>query len=314
MNNEIECIKGNIFKSKHQTLVNTVNCVGVMGAGIALEFKYRYPEMFDKYVKHCKENRIQIGTLWVYKVPKSTLKVLNFPTKNDWKHPSKYEYLERGLKKFVETYREQGITSVAFPMLGALNGGLDPDKVLDLMKKHLSDCDIPIEIYEYDTHASDNLINPFKDAFMFSSVAELQKQTELGEKTVLNIKEILEHQELDNLIHLHKIKGIGQKTVLACFKFAMNLINTPQPFTQDIFSTKSKNVEKLPSKQPPTKVIGNKMEISLEEKRTLTGLDEQTIFRIENKEQEISIGEIRTYCSGLKISLLDFVAKNYFLA
>src|SRR5689334_19885892 len=122
MSTEVKYINGNIFTSKYQTLVNTVNCVGIMGAGIALEFKYRYPEMFEKYVKHCKEHLIQIGKLSIYEVPNKDQKVLNFPTKNDWKHPSKYEYLTKGLEKFLNIYREKKITSVAFPLLGAQNG------------------------------------------------------------------------------------------------------------------------------------------------------------------------------------------------
>ena len=133
MNLDIVYIHGNIFTSKHQTLVNTVNCVGVMGAGIAQEFKYRYPEMFEKYVTLCKMRQMQIGKLWIYEPPDQSRKILNFPTKNDWKHPSKYEYLIKGLERFLETYKEKDVRSIAFPLLGAQNGGLDPERVKSLM-------------------------------------------------------------------------------------------------------------------------------------------------------------------------------------
>ena len=119
----ISIIKGNLFSSKCQTLVNTVNCVGVMGAGIALEFKLRYPEMFVRYVEHCRNKQIDIGKLWLYKPPQADKQwVLNFPTKRDWKHPSKIEYLQKGLQRFVETYEQRGIQSIAFPILGSQNG------------------------------------------------------------------------------------------------------------------------------------------------------------------------------------------------
>lgn len=137
--------KGDLFESKAQTLVNTINCVGAMGKGIALEFKKRYPEMFVKYQQLCKDNLIEVGKLWLYKSPNKW--VLNFPTKKHWRNPSKVEYLQAGLKKFVDEYVGKGITSVAFPLLGANNGGLGPKLSLDLMTNYLSVCEIPVYIY-----------------------------------------------------------------------------------------------------------------------------------------------------------------------
>ena len=89
---------GNIFTTKCQTIVNTVNCVGVMGAGIAFEFKLREETMFKKYKQLCDAKQLNIGTLWIYKSDNNN--ILNFPTKYDWKLPSKQEYLEKGLQKF----------------------------------------------------------------------------------------------------------------------------------------------------------------------------------------------------------------------
>jgi O-acetyl-ADP-ribose deacetylase (regulator of RNase III) len=147
MNDCIKIIEGNIFDSKCQTVVNTINCVGVMGKGLALEFKKRYPDMFLKYKEHCSNGLIDVGKLWLYKSDNHW--ILNFPTKTTWKLPSKYEYVELGLQKFVDTYKEKGITSIAFPMLGCTNGKLDESKVLDIMMYYLMKCDIPIEIYRY---------------------------------------------------------------------------------------------------------------------------------------------------------------------
>lgn len=142
----VTVIKGDLFKSEAQTLVNTVNCVGIMGAGIALEFKKRYHDMFIRYKRYCNEKLMKIGNLWLYK-DVSGKWILCFPTKEDWRNPSKVDYLVSGLKKFVETYKEKEITSIAFPLLGANNGGIDPKLSLALMKRYLNECDIPIEIY-----------------------------------------------------------------------------------------------------------------------------------------------------------------------
>ena len=137
----------NIFDSQCQTIVNTVNCVGVMGKGLALEMKKRYPNMFDKYKDYCDKGLIDIGKLWLYKHSDNKW-ILNFPTKKHWKNGSEYEYIEEGMKKFVETYQEKGITTIAFPMLGCNNGGLEKDVVIQIMTKYLIKCDnLIVEIY-----------------------------------------------------------------------------------------------------------------------------------------------------------------------
>lgn len=144
----VKVVKGNIFDSQAQTLVNTINCVGVMGKGLALEFKNRYPAMFDKYKSFCDKGVFKPGVLWIFKADDGKW-ILNFPTKVDWRNPSKIEYIEEGLKKFVEIWKEKGIISVAFPLLGCKNGGLDPEEVIPLMKKYLEKCEgLSVMIYD----------------------------------------------------------------------------------------------------------------------------------------------------------------------
>lgn len=136
----------NIFDSQCDVIVNTVNCVGVMGKGIALEMKKRYPDMFVKYKEYCEKGLIDIGKLWLWKGKDKS--ILNFPTKKHWKEKSDYSYIEEGMKKFRETYQLKGIRTIAFPMLGCSNGGLDKDIVLEIMAKHLVKCDdLIVEIY-----------------------------------------------------------------------------------------------------------------------------------------------------------------------
>ena len=143
----VKVVQGDMFKSSAQTLVNTINCVGAMGKGIALEFKKRYPAMYDRYRQLCKNGLIQTGKLWLYKADDGKW-ILNFPTKRHWRNPSKVEYIEQGLDKFVKTYKEKGIISIAFPMLGCSNGGLDKNEILPIMQKYLEQCDgLEVEIY-----------------------------------------------------------------------------------------------------------------------------------------------------------------------
>jgi len=142
----ITYIAGDLFQSPARVLVNTVNTVGVMGKGIAKEFKRIYPDMFREYQRLCEQGRFNVGDLWLYKTPHKW--ILNFPTKKHWRSPSKLEYVDAGLRKFVQRYAEKGITSIAFPMLGCGNGGLDWEhQVQPLMEKYLRT--LPIDVFIY---------------------------------------------------------------------------------------------------------------------------------------------------------------------
>lgn len=137
---------GDMFASHAQALVNTVNCVGVMGKGVALEFKNRYPEMFKDYLQRCEAHTVKPGVPYLYS-DLFGLKIVNFPTKDHWRSPSRLADVIRGLDTFVKQYQQWGITSVAFPPLGCGNGGLSWRQVGPLMFKSLYNLDIDIEIY-----------------------------------------------------------------------------------------------------------------------------------------------------------------------
>ncbi|MCM2458840.1 macro domain-containing protein [Rhizobium sp. CG4] len=137
-----------ILESSAQTLVNTVNCVGVMGKGLAKEFKDREPEMFKSYKRICDQKLLRPGKLWLYKG--TTNWILNFPTKDHWRNPSKIEWIEQGLQKFVVGHAELGIREVSFPRLGCGNGGLNWDDVRPLMESYLSPLKISVFIHDFD--------------------------------------------------------------------------------------------------------------------------------------------------------------------
>lgn len=142
----MKIVIGDILQSKAQTLVNTVNCVGVMGKGIALEFKKRFPEMFKDYVEKCKHNGLRPGIPYIYK----TLfppHVINFPTKDHWKSVSKIEDIEQGLQYILDHYKKWDVTSIAIPPLGCGNGQLEWKAVGPLLYKYAKQMDIPVEIY-----------------------------------------------------------------------------------------------------------------------------------------------------------------------
>jgi hypothetical protein len=190
-----------------------------MGAGIALECRFRFPEMFNRYTKFCEENRIDVGILWIYKSPNRW--VLNFPTKKHWRMPSREEYLHAGLKKFMDTYEAKGIESIAFPVLGAQNGGLDTSTSLDLMQSYLSECKVPVEIYKYDPTAVDDLYDKFKTLFLETPSDELKLRTGLKNNYLDIIRKSLKDSSINQLNQLAKANGIGVKTLEKAFAYVL---------------------------------------------------------------------------------------------
>lgn len=211
-------LTGNIFTTTCQTIVNTVNCVGVMGAGIALECRLRYPGMYSEYLKLCDAGQIAIGNLWLYKAADRW--ILNFPTKTHWRYPSKEQYLHAGLKHFMDTYVAVEIKSIAFPLLGAAHGGLDPDRALELMESYLSNCSIPVEIYRYDLSAPDDLYEAFRERILAMTTVDLKSSTGLGTNAIERIREALRDPSLRQLNQLAGVDGIGAKTLEKVFAFA----------------------------------------------------------------------------------------------
>ncbi len=147
----IHYVTGNLLAASDEALVNTVNTVGIMGKGIALQFKDTYPNNFQVYQQACKDGTIIPGKLLVTK--EATLSsepkwIINFPTKKDWKHRSKYEYIEEGLKDLVRVISQYRIKSIAIPPLGCGNGGLDWSQEKTLMEKYLGTLEIDVHIYQ----------------------------------------------------------------------------------------------------------------------------------------------------------------------
>lgn len=140
---------GEIFDIPADIRVNTVNCVGVMGAGVALSFKNRYPDMFRDYKRACKAGDVKPGRLHVWKNLESEW-IINFPTKIDWREPSKYEYIEAGLKSLREFLSQHKDVKVVMPPLGCGLGGLDWGKVSSMIHESLLDLESEIIVLEPD--------------------------------------------------------------------------------------------------------------------------------------------------------------------
>ncbi len=148
----INFTSGNIIEADAEALINTVNCVGVMGKGIALQFKKAFPEdYFSDYQKFCRNKKLIPGKVTVWQTGKfvNPKYIINFPTKLHWKEKSNYEYIEKGLESLKEEIKKLNIRSVAIPPLGSGLGGLNWAKVKNIIIKNLSELnEVDIFIYE----------------------------------------------------------------------------------------------------------------------------------------------------------------------
>ncbi len=135
----IEFTTGDILAEDAQAIVNTVNCVGVMGRGIALQFKNAFPENYKAYVAACKRKEVQPGTMFVFETGQLTgpRYIINFPTKRHWRGKSRMEDIESGLKALVQEIKELSISSIAIPPLGSGLGGLDWPQVRSRIEREL---------------------------------------------------------------------------------------------------------------------------------------------------------------------------------
>jgi O-acetyl-ADP-ribose deacetylase (regulator of RNase III) len=156
----INYITGNILDSKAQALVNTVNTVGVMGKGIALQFKIAYPNNYKSYLAACKRKELVVGKMFVTtdnNISSGEKQIINFPTKQNWRKPSEYIYIEDGLDDLINVIEQNQISSIAIPPIGAGNGGLKWEKVKKIIEEKLNHLDIEIFVYEPTTQIKEKL-------------------------------------------------------------------------------------------------------------------------------------------------------------
>lgn len=139
---------GNLLQSDAEALVNTVNCEGYMGKGIAYQFKLQFPETNADYVKRCRSGMLHPGQLHHYREHGKI--IINFPTKNKWREKSKIQYIEDGLDALIDLINDLGIKSIAIPPLGSGNGGLKWDEVKVVISEKLENISSLIDIYIYE--------------------------------------------------------------------------------------------------------------------------------------------------------------------
>lgn len=204
----IEYKTGDIFSAGTQAIVNTVNCVGVMGRGLALQFKQRFPDNFKAYAAACKQQAVNPGKMLVYRLPTTNTPqyIINFPTKRHWRNASRMEDIASGLNDLVQVIHDQRITSIAIPPLGCGLGGLDWSEVRQTLETALADLtSVQVVVFEPLPAATAPLVPP---------VTQQQPQMTPGRAALLVLIQRYLNGLLDpfvTLLEVHKLMYFMQE-------------------------------------------------------------------------------------------------------
>jgi hypothetical protein len=220
-----------------------------MGKGIALEFRRRYPEMFEEYKQVCDNNGLSPGQVWYY--GKSDKIILNFAIKSHWKFPSEIEWLEQSLTEFYEKYKTWNIKSAAFPWMGAMNGELPFEQIKTVMLNHLNNIEINVEIYDFDPGMPDPWFLKLKE---LANMNEREFNVQKKQLKALNdaqkkqnkefyimggildkiIQEIRNNEKITSMYLLEKSQVVGSKNVENLFRYLSYLIKESKKFKKNI--------------------------------------------------------------------------------
>lgn len=222
-----------------------------MGKGLAHAFKLRHPAMYEQYRKICAEGLLDVGKLWLWKGGAQW--VLNFPTKRHWRYPSKIDFIERGLAKFVAEYEFRGITEIAFPRLGCGNGGLDWDEVRSVMEKYLSKLPINIYIHDFDqtTSAPEHVATSTDEAgatfhSFVCDIREIVSSSDVPFQTVRNRRKFTASIGDDNAITIATAKAKHSINEFDLFEFWLLLQKGPVGVNRMVGSVKNSGYYLLP--------------------------------------------------------------------
>jgi len=209
-------------QSNAQAKVITVNCEGHMGAGIALDAKFRWPEMFHEYNHLCINGGLEPGKLFLW--PETDPTIICFPTKASWKHPSRIEFIEDGLKTLSSQLKDFEIETIALPHLGCSHGGLEWSEVEPLIRKNLEteNLDIEVELWEFDPNFQDEKLVDLFDKLNNQSDEEVSKQLNITKNVVTSLRNALMSSRIHNLQGLHNMPGIGEQSLKKIYDFLLN--------------------------------------------------------------------------------------------
>jgi O-acetyl-ADP-ribose deacetylase (regulator of RNase III) len=202
--------------------------MGFMGAGIALEFKLRYPLMYEDYKAKCERKEVNIGKPYLFE-QSDDLWILNFPTKAHWKYPSNIKWIEDGMKYFVGNYNKLNFNSIAFPKLGCSNGGLKWSDVKPIMESYLSELNIDAFICLDEKPNAEGIEMQMIQCINDSTKLDLIKNVGLNSKQA---EIVLKSMPFNRVRHIDKINGIGDASYSKIFTYFFNAVTNKVPLSE----------------------------------------------------------------------------------
>jgi len=210
----------------------TVNCVGFMGKGMALECALRYPEVEKEYKAQCDSDQITIGRLAWNLLPNGNYLIL-FPTKDDYKFPSKYSYIEAGLERLPEDCLSKNINSVAIPRLGADLGGLDWNRVRPMILNALEGIEVDVELWAFGSQISDPLIQSLGQ-MLASNPEDAVRSAGINLDQIDVVKSFITRNGGATAVDLLSIEGLGKAKIKKLIQWAQVPLAAPEPTLFDL--------------------------------------------------------------------------------
>lgn len=202
---------GSIFNSNAEVIAVTINCVGFMGKGMALECALRFPEVESEYKAACKEHRVETGSMyWPQTV--NTQNLVLFPTKNDYKFPSKISYIQEGLDALCNDLSVRNLSSIALPRLGTELGGLDWKIVEKEILITFESVSVNLEIWSYDSKATDPQVERILQ-IAEQDISFASEYTGLSENIINRLIKAKQNYKFGGFADLLKIDGLGKQSV-----------------------------------------------------------------------------------------------------
>lgn len=229
--------RGNIFLTDCQVITVTVNCEGVMGAGIAHEAKLRWPLMFDAYSTKCSVGELAPGELLVWPGPdaEETRRILCFPTKTTWRQPSRLSYITAGLQQLASQYDDWGVRSIAMPHLGCSKGGLSWSAVRPQITQVLQGCsDLRVELWDFDPAAADPNFDHLVRTIASYDDRAIAELFGLRHAQATALRAAVEDEDVTGLAVLAGARKIGESTLQKVYDY---LFSSPsrRPERQSLF-------------------------------------------------------------------------------
>lgn len=195
---------GDLLKSEAEALVNTVNCEGYMGKGIAYQFKMQYPENNNDYVKVCRRGELTVGKIHYFKERGKI--IINFPTKNKWRANSKIEYIIDGLDELIKLIDQLKIKTIAIPPLGSGNGGLIWNEVKEMIEKKLSVLDKDIQIFIYEPSQNYVSLPTIEPKLSMSALVLMEMKNQLNKFDTLRLQKTAYFMDVFSKNHYFEFK------------------------------------------------------------------------------------------------------------